>query len=310
MPSRAGASALLVSVVLVAATAASADSPREQSRAAFMRGVSESHQGHFTAARDAFLEAYKLYAHPSILLNLGIARWHTGEYVQAEQDLARFLSDDGGASDEEIANARAALLATRQHLGVVRLRIAPDGAKATLDGQRVALVPGSFAEVRAVVGPAVLVVEAGGYEAERRTLVVEHDSPSTVDLALKPLAGGAPPPAAGEVAAPDRHTRRLLGYGALGVAAVTATVATVAGFRAIALAHDYNTAGSGSFQDPSTKSTGIAFRTTSDVLFATTLVAAGVGVYWLVFPLKSSSSTAKSTSLTIRPGGFTLEGVF
>ena len=65
-----------------------ADPARDQSRAAFMRGVADAHQGHYTAARDAFLEAYTLFAHPSILMNLGIARWHTGEYVQAERDLA------------------------------------------------------------------------------------------------------------------------------------------------------------------------------------------------------------------------------
>jgi hypothetical protein len=308
MPWQRGAGALLGLLMLVAASGAHADS-REQSRAAFMRGVAESHQGHYTAARDAFLEAYKLFAHPSILLNLGIARWHTGEYVQAEQDLAHFLSDDGGASDEEIANARAALTATRQHLGVVRLRIAPDGARANLDGQLVALVPGSFAEVRAVVGPAVLSVEADGYLPARQNLVVGHDSPVTVDLALKPLAqAGTPAPATGEALVPDRRTRKILGYSALGVAAVTATVATVAGFRAIALAHDYNTQGSGSFQNPSAKSTGIAFRTTSDVLFATTLICAGAGAYWLIVPVKSSSKT--TTSLGLGPGGVAVLGAF
>src|SRR5215472_18592184 len=92
--------------------AAFGEDVREQSRAAFLHGVSEAHQGNYAAARDAFLEAYRLFAHPSILLNLGIARWHTGEYVAAEQDLARFLSDDGGASDDEIASARAALAAS------------------------------------------------------------------------------------------------------------------------------------------------------------------------------------------------------
>jgi len=308
MASRRGAGAFVGLLMLVAASSASADS-REQSRAAFMRGVAESHQGHYTAARDAFLEAYKLFAHPSILLNLGIARWHTGEYVQAEQDLARFLSDDGGASDEEIANARAALTATRQHLGVVRLRISPDGARASLDGQPVALVPGSFAEVRAVVGPAVLSVEADGYEPARQNLVVGHDVPVSIDLALKAQAhpGAAGGPAA-ESAEPDRRTRRIVGFSALGLAVVTATVATIAGFRAIALAHDYNTPGSGSFQDPGTRSTGIAFRTTSDVLFATTLISAGVGAYWLLVPVKRTSKA--TTSVGVGPRGLYVFGAF
>jgi len=300
----------LALLILVSGTVASADPARDQSRAAFMRGVAESHQGHYTAARDAFLEAYKLFAHPSILLNLGIARWHTGEYVQAERDLARFLSDDGGASDEEIANARAALSAARQHLGVVRMRIAPDGARATLDGQPVALVAGAFADVRAVVGPTILRVEADGYEPTRQSLLVGHDAPTTVDLTLTALPQGA----TASTGSPspltvDRGTRKLFAYGAFGVAAVTATIATISGFRAIALASDYNTAGSGSFQNPSTKSTGIAFRTASDVLFATALISAGVGTYWLVFPLQGGSAP-KSTSLAVGPGTFAIQGAF
>jgi hypothetical protein len=299
-------------VVLLGATGAAADAGREQSRAAFMRGVAESHQGHYTAARDAFLEAYTLFAHPSILLNLGIARWHTGEYIQAEKDLTKFLSDDGGASDEEIANARAALSAARQHLGIVRMRIVPDGARATLDGQPVALVPGTFAEVRAVAGPTVLHVEADGYRAAHQSLLVSHDTPTTVDLALTPLRPGGSPAdrtTPGAELLSENGNRKLFGYGALGVAVVTATVATISGFRAIALASDYNTPGSGSFQSSSTKSTGIAFRTTSDVLFATTLICAGVGIYWLVSPRKSGASS-KTTSLVVGPLHLGVEGAF
>jgi hypothetical protein len=293
----------------MSARGAAADGAREQSRAAFMRGVAESHQGHYTAARDAFLEAYTLFAHPSILLNLGIARWHTGEYVKAEQDLTKFLSDDGGASDEEIANARAALAAARQHLGIVRLRIAPDGARATLDGQPVPLVAGSFADVRAVVGPTLLRVEADGYTPVKQSFVVSHDAPTVVDLALAPSAHQASTAQTPMQTVP-RRTRKLFGIGAFGVAAVAATVATISGLRAIALANDYNTPGSGSYQDPSTRSTGIAFRTTSDVLFATAIVCAGVGTYWFFFPLKSSTSAKTTTTLVLGPGAISLAGRF
>jgi hypothetical protein len=309
---RRASSAVFALLILFGATSVRADAARDQSRAAFMRGVAESHQGHYTAARDAFLEAYKLFAHPSILLNLGIARWHTGEYIQAEKDLTQFLSDDGGASDEEIANARAALGAARQHLGVVRMRIIPDGARATLDRQPIALVPGSFADVRAVVGPTILDVEADGYKKAHQSVLVSHDVPTVIDLTLSPLPVGArAPPESAPVM--ERGTRKLFGYGALGLAAVTATVATIAGFRAIALASDYNTPGSSSFQNPSTKSTGIAFRTTSDVLFGTTLVAAGVGVYWLVFPLKDNASpktTSLRLGLAMGPRALGIEGAF
>jgi hypothetical protein len=292
---------------------AAADTARDQSRAAFMRGVADAHQGHYTAARDEFIEAYTLFAHPSILLNLGIARWHTGEYIQAERDLARFLSDDGGASDEDIANARAGLAAVRLHLGTVRMRIAPDGARAVLDDQAVALVPGAFAEVRAVVGPTVLRVEADGYVPARQTLLVSHETPTTVDLALKPVPGAGPGPGphpTGEPPPPppDDNTRKVSGYAALGVAAASAVVWGVTGARALMLANQYNTRGSADFQDPSTKATGMTFRTTADVFFAVTLVAAGVGTYLLVFPLGKDTRT--TTSLVLGPASLGVLGTF
>src|ERR1700689_4761964 len=72
------------------------DEARDRARAAFRRGVSQAHDGNYTAARDSFLEAYKLFPHPSILLNVGIARAHTGQWVEAEQDPLHFLADAGG----------------------------------------------------------------------------------------------------------------------------------------------------------------------------------------------------------------------
>src|SRR5579883_3465343 len=92
------ASALAATLVSRAAEAQPAVAPpargdadaRERSRAAFRRGVAQAHDGDYPAARDSFLEAYKLFPHPSILLNLGISRARTGEWVDAEQDLVHF----------------------------------------------------------------------------------------------------------------------------------------------------------------------------------------------------------------------------
>ena len=43
------------------------------------------------------------------------ARAHTGDYVEAEQDLVNFLADDGGAPANEIASARSELALVRAH---------------------------------------------------------------------------------------------------------------------------------------------------------------------------------------------------
>src|SRR5579883_1102499 len=165
------AAAIASALALAARPGAAGDADaRERSRAAFRRGVAQVEAGNYTAARDSFQEAYRIFPHPSILLNLGIARAHTGQWLEAEQDLVHFLADDGGAQPDELASARAALAQARAHLGTFRLRVSPDGARATLDAHPVALLPGSFVDVRTTRGAHVLRVDADGYAPFSRTL--------------------------------------------------------------------------------------------------------------------------------------------
>ena len=183
--------ASLAAALLASSVEAGADEgPREQSRAAFRKGVTWVQEGNYAAARDAFLDAYKIFPHPSILLNLGIARAHTGEWVEAEQDLVRFLADDGGAQPDELASARAELAQARSHLGTFRLRVSPDGARAALDGKPLALIPGSFVDVRTTRGTHDSAVDADGFTPSRSTVVVAGERAPNVDLALS--AAGAP----------------------------------------------------------------------------------------------------------------------
>lgn len=302
---RGGVVAVLVWAALgLGAGGAGADEPRdanrEESRAAFLRGVNEAHQEHFTAARDAFLEAYRLFPHPSILLNLGVARLRTGEYVAAEENLGRFLVDDGGATPDDLANARAALAVARRHLGTLRVRVSPPDATATLDGAPLTLTPSAFLDVRAVVGPAQIKVTANGCVPVTRDVTVGRDQVVLADIVLSPSAPGSPDGPRGTPFASDRHA--LVGFGLLGAGGLFALVGTVAGVEAISLAHDFNTPGSGHYQEPSTRGEGIAWRTSADVLLGTALVTAGVGAYILLRPLPRAADvhvTVGPTAATI-----------
>jgi tetratricopeptide (TPR) repeat protein len=83
---RCGALLLAIAAAFVTVTAsggAHADPARDSSRVEFSRGVAFVKQGNYRAAREAFADAYRLYPHPSILLNLGIAQWKTGQFVEA-----------------------------------------------------------------------------------------------------------------------------------------------------------------------------------------------------------------------------------
>ena len=303
----------LLAVALACVTATALADGRDESRAAFRRGVVLAQGGDYTRARDAFIDAYRLYPHPSILLTLGIARWKTGELALAEQDLVKFLSDDGGASAEEIANARAALANARAGLGTMRVRIAPNGARATLDGQPIALVPGEFAEVRAVVGEHTVEVNADGYTPKKQKVTVAGSGPTLVDLALEPREGGRgpeplvpgrPPQAPGEPQGMSQ--RQVIGWTLVGTAGAAGVVGLITGLRAQALASDYNDAPAGA-QDPKTRSDGIFLRTVADVAFLTGIVSGAVGAFLLLTPDPSRPSTIRGV---VGPGYAGVRAVF
>ncbi|HEY8040595.1 MAG TPA: hypothetical protein VIF15_12405 [Polyangiaceae bacterium] len=289
------AAAVALALVASAQAGHADDDGRERSRAAFRRGVAQAHDGNYTAARDSFLEAYQLFPHPSILLNLGIARAHTGQYLEAEQDLVHFLADDGGAQADELASARAELAQVRGHLGTFRLHVAPDGARATLDAHPLALISGGSVDVRATRGAHDLHVEADGYAAVDRSIVVSGERASPVDVSLAP---------AGSATAAPGDGRRTAAWFLLGAGAVAAGVGVYAGVEAKSLADDYNTPHSGSFQDASTKARGLVFRTSADIAFIGALALGGAGAYFL---LTSPASTPIQARLVLGPswGGIT-----
>jgi hypothetical protein len=279
MSPRRSAAAVLFAVLLASAGASAADGPREQSRAEFRRGVDLAKQGDFVHARAAFESAYGLYPHPSILLNLGIARLRTGDHVGAEQDLARFLADDGGAPAEEIASARSALAEARAHLGTVRVKVLPLGARAKIDDRPVALTPGDFATIRVASGHHELVVEADGHEPDRASFDVEPGKTLNVDRKLTPStpAGGRP------VEPSSDDSSRVIGLSIAGGALVFVGAGAYCGLRARSLADDYNTPGSPSFQNAETRSEGTTLRTLADVSFGVAIVGLAVGAYFFFF---------------------------
>ncbi|MGH7330494.1 MAG: hypothetical protein ACREJX_19265, partial [Polyangiaceae bacterium] len=238
----------------------------------------------------AFEKAYAIYPHPSILLNLGIVCLRTGDYVNAEDDLSRFLVNDGGATPDELASGREALAESRGHLGTMRLKISPAFANVLLDGKPVAIVQGGTTELRTTTGLHDVRISADDYDADEEHIMVTSDKVAERAVMLTPHARESGNGDNGAV--PTKHgmsTQALLGWGLVGFAGVAIFGGAVCGIRAISLADDYNDERP---QDPSDRSTGIAFRTAADVLFATAIVSGGVGAYFILTAPKSSAPSA------------------
>ena len=249
-------------------------------------------------AREAFEKAYALFAHPSILLNLGIVRLQTGQYILAEEDLSRFLVNDGGASADEVASARTALSEARDHLGTIRLSIAPNTAHVTLDGTSVALVQAGATEIRTTTGLHDVKIAADDYDPAEEHIMVTRDHVAERAVFLTPHSGAR----AGETIDDDLSKnklpmRSLIGWGLVGFGGVALVGGALCGVRAISLSDDYNDQRP---QNPSDKSTGIAFRTSSDILFATAIISGGVGSYLLLTAPKNTAIAIGPASVRVR----------
>ena len=324
-PRVSAAAALVAGALLLAPALAHADPARDNSRLEFTRGVGLVHQGDYAGARDAFAEAYRLYPHPSILLNLGIAQWKTGQFVPAESSLVKFLADYGDASAENVESARTALREVRAHLGAVRVVVTTPDAHVTFDARIIPVTANVEAAITDVVGDHELIVEAAGFVTRRErvhldagtvkplsvTLVPGNDAPEASQRAGRD--GATEGPLASGASDADRSggggTRAVVGFTLLGAGAASAIVGTLCGVRAISLASDYNHHGF----DPADRSTGTTFRTLSDVTFLTAIAAGGVGAYLLLVKPDASSANgaaAPGLALSLGPGGFTLRRAF
>jgi len=268
-------------------TPAAADpQAKEKSRAAFRRGVTQLRAQDWAAARASFEEAWSLVQHPSILLNLGIARLKTDDPVLAEADLVRFLSEDPGAAADETSSARDALAEARSKIGTLRVTTMPASARVMVDGKAASIrasTEAGTAEVRLKAGKHTVAVDADGFNPEERPVDVpaKGETEVKVTLTAKPDTTTKPkdppvPPTGGP------STRTIVGWSLAGVGGVALLASGIMGLRAISLSGDYEDATNrASFQNQDVKDEGIAFRTGADVALVAALLAVAGAVVLL-----------------------------
>lgn len=276
-------------------SAADAES-RERSRTAFRKGVAQLRAQDWGAARASFEIAWGLYPHPSILLNLGIARLRTDDPVRAEQDLVRFLSEDVGASADELASAREALAEVRTKLGTLRVTVAPAAARVSVDGKAVETVrradPGSaavVAELRTKPGRHAVAVEAEGHTPEKRDVDVVAKGEAAVSITLAAVDTKKPP----ESGPP---TRTIIGWSLVGLGGAALITAGITALRAKTLSNEYSDPQGDRYLDADARSEGITFRTAADVALGVALVSGVTAVILLL------TDVGKSSADVARPG--------
>ena len=110
------------------------DAVTVQARARFKEGVDAFDKGKYEEARLAFLQAYTLKKHPSVLLNLAQSSAKANHPLEASKYFQQFLKEATAASPQQRKDAEAGLAEARQKLGRIDV-VAPAGTEISLDEQ-------------------------------------------------------------------------------------------------------------------------------------------------------------------------------
>jgi len=212
--------ALLGALLLVPAPAlAQDDVTLTMARERFKEGVGYFDKKDFAKARVAFLQAYALKKHPSVLLNLAQSELRSGHEADAAKHFSQYLREHKDATEAERQGADTGLTAAKALVAEVLLELDANGAEIYVDGdlEGQAPLPGS---VYLMPGAHEIQARKDGKTASASVNATAGQSTS-VSLSLartaKPAAPAAPngtelappeestPPSHSEDEPPSRH---------------------------------------------------------------------------------------------------------
>ncbi len=110
------------------------DASTVQARARFKEGVEAFDKGRYEEARLAFLQAYTLKKHPSVLLNLAQSSAKSGHHLDATKYFQQFLKEATTATPQQKKDAEAGLAEARKQVARIEV-VAPPGTEISLDDQ-------------------------------------------------------------------------------------------------------------------------------------------------------------------------------
>ena len=175
---------------VLAPAPASADTPANEARAQFERGVSLADRGEIDAAIEAFETAYRSQPHPAVLFNLGQAYSAGGRPLEAVRALRSYLELAAPVSPRK-EQAEQLLRFNEARIGRLNLRVQPEHAEVTIDGRGV----GKARDVPSIdlaAGSHVISAQAQGYAAVTRQVSIRPwaGQAASLELVLSPAQAG------------------------------------------------------------------------------------------------------------------------
>ncbi len=279
-----------------ASAGAEITSPSNSAEVAFEKGLAAADAGDWKLALDSFLESEKYEPAPGTTLNIARCREKLGQNAAALTDFKNVvaaLSED----DERAVYARTRVAALEPLVSYVKLSLPEnaENARVFLDGSEV--LPPMFGNAFPVdPGEHEVVVTAPGREREVVQLTLRAGEPHELLLeggTPKPEAPAKPRvaekknlPKAEEEPERKASTQRLVGFGVLGLGAVSLAVSGITGALAIDRKNTMEANCHGSTCTPEgleANDSGGRFATASTVAFGAGLALLGGGAALLYF---------------------------
>jgi hypothetical protein len=117
------------------------DATIEMARQRFREGVQFYDSRQFEKARLAFLQAYAIKPHPSVLLNLAQSELRSGHPDDAASHFSQYLRTNTGATDAERQETTLGYNTAKSRVGEVALSVDPSGAEVLVDGNDKGVAP-------------------------------------------------------------------------------------------------------------------------------------------------------------------------
>lgn len=283
----------------------------EDARQHFADGLKLYKDGDFDAALVQFERAYAIKPNFKVLYNIAQTYFQLREYVEARDNMARYLREGGTAIEPDRQAAASKDLADlEKRIAKVTVKVNVEGATVLVDGKKVGVTPLSE-PISVSEGQRTVSIETEKRGARQRLIRVAGGEQQTLTIDFEALP---PANAVGPLNAPPQPREKAgLGVGfwttAVGAVALGAG-AGVTGYLALKAQNDnkdqQKTLGvsQSTLSDSHDRAKNMAV--VSDVLTGAAVVCAGVAVVFLV----THHSESSQVSLGVGPGSANLFGRF
>jgi hypothetical protein len=297
-----------------------------EASAAFDQGTQYFARGRYALALESFQTAYRLRAHPAVLLNIATSLDRLGRPVEAVAQYLRYRRLRGsGIEPERRRFVEDALRRLGQQVALLLVTPPAPGAAVAIDGSVV-----EIGEDPVVVPPGPHRIEARADDGRTTSADVLAVGGRTHNVVLRFATPAGPAPAGAGLATPGApgngenargpdeggagHAgghesggwNPALRWVGLGATAVFGGLMIFTGARTLSLADEYNRT-----TDPATKKEGLTYRAITEfVFFPATLLAAGFTVLAFVFAADGQNGDDEApparAALLPTPDGFVL----